>query len=760
MPDYDFHTLSFVDFEDLTRDLLQAAHGIVIQSFKVGRDRGIDLRYATGGENWIVQCKHLRKTGYAGLLRRVREEVPKIRRLSPQPSRYILSTSVELSDLNKTELADILGLSGTSDILGGNDLNNLLGIHKDVEERHYKLWLSSTAILQRVLHNAETMQTDFEFRRIVREIPRFVETAAFVQASELLDRERVLVLSGLPGVGKSTIADRLVFEKFRQGYQPIIARNGFDEARALFKQDVKQVFLYDDFLGATFLGEGGSVFVRNEDRSITDFLNVIADDESKLLILTTREHILTEAVEKSERLRHSSLRDFRYFVSVGAYTAEQRARILYNHTYFGRLPDAYLSQLINDDFFLKIIAHPKFSPRIIEWLTDLRRLKKVEAQAYRSYVVRLLDDPSEVWRHAYDEQISEAARSVLLTLHSLNGRVAHDRLFRAFEVLHAERAARYGFVTAPQDFLRAMRVLSGGFITIDHMAVQFIDPSVRDLMNAILHEVPENALDVLRGAVTMIQVEAVWALASRRDGEQILARIDQALPGLVSGISRAMNAALFFDDGNFQSKYTPSVERRLELLIEIARDCNDRSLDDLILTAIDRTVTTWQVAKPDVGSAIRVIEALNHYYWNESSSFATARERLIFGLARQDNYELDPNEMARFLELRDHTWPSEVYDGLRIMADKWAHDIGDHLRACNSEYELQRLSTKFLQIGDALGIDLRGPIQAVKVELEMFESDDEPEPDHRYQVQTNISESDLNSRSIRDLFSTLDTSAS
>lgn len=71
MPDYDFHTISPVDFEELTRDLLQARDGIVFQSFKTGRDGGLDLRFASDNENRIVQCKHFRKSGYNSLLREV-----------------------------------------------------------------------------------------------------------------------------------------------------------------------------------------------------------------------------------------------------------------------------------------------------------------------------------------------------------------------------------------------------------------------------------------------------------------------------------------------------------------------------------------------------------------------------------------------------------------------------------------------------------------------------------------------------------------
>jgi hypothetical protein len=78
MPDYDFHQLSAYDLEILARDLLQAHWGITLESFKTGKDDGIDLRYATGGDKTIVQVKHLAKTGLAGLLRQLKAEVAKV----------------------------------------------------------------------------------------------------------------------------------------------------------------------------------------------------------------------------------------------------------------------------------------------------------------------------------------------------------------------------------------------------------------------------------------------------------------------------------------------------------------------------------------------------------------------------------------------------------------------------------------------------------------------------------------------------------
>ena len=61
MPEYTFSTLNDSELENLSRDLLQSAFGLTLQSFKKGRDKGIDLRYATfENENTIVKhsAKH------------------------------------------------------------------------------------------------------------------------------------------------------------------------------------------------------------------------------------------------------------------------------------------------------------------------------------------------------------------------------------------------------------------------------------------------------------------------------------------------------------------------------------------------------------------------------------------------------------------------------------------------------------------------------------------------------------------------------
>src|SRR5207253_9679187 len=136
MPNYDFKVLSPIDFELLTRDLLQKEFRIRLETFKPGADQGIDLRYAQNKrQHLVVQCKHYAGSTFAALMRDLRREARKVYRL--RPKRYVLSTSLGLSPKNKRHIIELFYpyLCSTADIFGRDDLNNLLARHKDIERQ-------------------------------------------------------------------------------------------------------------------------------------------------------------------------------------------------------------------------------------------------------------------------------------------------------------------------------------------------------------------------------------------------------------------------------------------------------------------------------------------------------------------------------------------------------------------------------------------------------------------------------------------------
>lgn len=265
MPRYDFKSLSGQDFEELVRDLLQAEWKIALEAFRSGRDQGIDFRYAPADNGaTIIQCKHYATSGFAKLLTNLRtNELPKVQRLSP--ARYVVVTSVSLTPGNKDKIIKTLQpfVLSVRDIIGADDIEGLLTLHSDVERANFKLWLASTSVLDRVLHNATMCQTDFEVDHIRRKLPLFVKNDAFPRAIEILNNNRIVIVTGPPGIGKTTLAEMILYAHLEDGYEPVAIKAEIAEAKELFKSSHKQIFYYDDFLGQTFLGDRREFLGRN-----------------------------------------------------------------------------------------------------------------------------------------------------------------------------------------------------------------------------------------------------------------------------------------------------------------------------------------------------------------------------------------------------------------------------------------------------------------------------------------------------------------
>ena len=515
---YDFSNLSALDFEELVHDLLQTAWDVRLELFKPGRDGGVDIRAHTNGASLVVQCKNFAKSTFSNLRAKIRdEELPKIHRL--QPNRYVLVTSLPLSVSQKDELVTLLSpyVGCGEDIIGGNELERLLESKAEVVKRHHKLWLTSIPVLEKVLHAAEHHQTRAHVDRVARKLSMYVQTQAYSRAYEILEKSRVVIISGAPGIGKSTLADMLLYEHVVTGFTPVVIKGALIEGRRLATSDGPIIFHFDDFLGETNLGDRPDFLGRREDSDLLDFIEWVHSSGRHRFILTTREHIFSDALMRSERFRMHGFTQERSIVTVADYGRDQRARILYNHLWFSELPPEYLYEVLRDDFFLKIVEKADFNPRIVEWLASYRRLLSVKPEHYQDHVAKILENPHEIWRHAYQQELSQAARDLLLTLFSLSYVVFRDDLERAFGKLHAASLKRTNREDIPAAWRTAVKELEGSFINIGDSEISFLNPSLRDFMAVILHDDPDMALDITTSAIRFNQLEKLWR-GSEPDG--------------------------------------------------------------------------------------------------------------------------------------------------------------------------------------------------------------------------------------------------
>jgi hypothetical protein len=613
MMDYDFHQLSPHDLEILARDLLQAEWRVNLESFKSGRDQGIDLRYVQVQNTTIVQCKHYIRTGLSGLLRDLNKEAAKVRQL--KPTRYVLVTSIPLSPADKSKIIDIIGsdVLASGDILGHAELNGLLSQHSDVEGRHFKLWLASRAVLDRVLHNAAVTQSEFKVQQVYNEARRYVQSDAYPRALKMLRDARVVIIAGPPGVGKTTLANLLLYEHLENGYQAVVIQRDIEEGQKLFQRGQRQVFYFDDFMGATFLGDVGGAGKESDARALLEFVAMVRSTPTARLVLTTREHLYSQGINRSERLRNSDLDDLRVFLRMPDYSVVQRAKILYNHLYFSDLPSEYQDKLLEHGFYLRIIKHNKFNPRIIEWLSSYRRVRNVPVGKYLTFVESLLIDPAEIWRHAYEQEISEAARSLLLAIFSLGGKASARVLKSSFTDLHGERARTYGFSTRPEDFRSAFREVAGAFLKPMAFGdgVEVVDPSVLDLLNMVVRESPENAVDIVAGAAISDQIERIWQFANAESGGSVLAALVSSIERLEKPLERCMLADRRVKlEGGAISYQGSTFQRRMIVIVEMVERMNSVGFQPLVQSLFKRMVREWHatyINTPDTCALLRVL---------------------------------------------------------------------------------------------------------------------------------------------------------
>lgn len=497
------------DFELLIADLFGAEDEARYEAFARGPDQGVDLRREDGdGILHAIQCKHYVHSTIATLRADARKEAKKLSTLDRRPKSYRFVTSRRLTRDNKRELKRDLSpfIKRQSDIWGEDDLELLLGRHPEVERRHIKLWLPSSAELQTLLSSATYSRSRALAEEISELLPRWVPGHAFHQARELLRERNVCVIAGVPGIGKTTLAKMLLADAVDDGYEAIEVSADIEEAWDVYTPERPQAFYYDDFLGRTALTDR---LGKNEEDRLLRFMQRVANSRSTLFVLTTREYILQQARQLYEQLAVEGIDNQKFLLELAGYSRLDRARIFYNHAFFSEsLTASARRSLLRDRAYEAIIDHGAYNPRQIEWITGLsgHALTDGDNARYVEFALEALDDPTRIWRHGFEHQLDEVQRALLLVLVTMPDRVEHDDLQRAFGAF----CDAAGIATRGRAFTRALEVLDDSFIRIYHdvgsVFVRLFDPSVEDFLSGYLSESPADAELCVRGAIYFEQV--------------------------------------------------------------------------------------------------------------------------------------------------------------------------------------------------------------------------------------------------------------
>ena len=502
MYNYDFSTLNCTDFEEFVCDLLNAKEasentGVIFKTFKEGKDKGIDFLYSEANSKYdiIGQAKHYLRSGYSALEQVLKnDEKDKVNNLKPR--KYIFATSVDLSVANTESIQNIFKphIKSLNDIYGQRDLNRYLEKFPNVLDSYFKLWFSSKNVLSKLLnYRIEGRSLEFEENEIKKRLRLFVKTNHFNKARTTLENYRLIIITGEPGVGKTTMAELLLYEYIKNDYKLTYIYDDIKEVELVLKNDEsKQIFYYDDFLGHN---EFEIIKAKSSETALMKILRRISHLKNKYFILTTRTFILNSAINESENLRRFNLKAKESTLALQEYSTLMKLQLLLNHNEESELSEEYkvvLNRKSVQDF---IVYHKNFFPRSVEFITTKSNINKITSLNYEAFIRKNFNKPDEIWRHAYEHQINEVDRLLLNTMISFGDSVDLQDLEKAF-IARLDYEAKYNNFKKPlHPFTNSTKRLMGGFIVYDYhqennsKIVKFINPSLVDfLIGYLLNE--------------------------------------------------------------------------------------------------------------------------------------------------------------------------------------------------------------------------------------------------------------------------------
>lgn len=494
---YKFDVLNDEEFEEFSRDILSSHYKKTFRTYKRGRDQGIDASICDEKESIIVQVKHYCNSTFSNLLSTMKDEIVKIEKLNVD--KYILVTSLNLSVGQCKSLIDCMSgyLSSSDDIFDLKKLNSILQ-GKDnewIENKYYKLWLSSTNVLNRIINNAQKNNIEFFIERLKRNISFYVVTNYYYTALRILEHNKLLLIHGEPGIGKTTLAELLVWKFLGQEYRlKFVSGSNLRDLEPILSvsNDEKEIIFLDDFLGSTFL----DLFHETSENKLVFFLNKYIREKNKYVVLTTKTSIYNNALKNFEKLNQFSQNIEKLCLELSNYKLLEKAKIFYNHIFTKQLRKEYFYQLRINKSYLKVIKHKNYNPRIIDFITDDRIISnEIKDNNYLEFIFNKLGNPSDIWKYEFEKRLNDVERFLIFTLFSFNNEIEEKYLELSFESRYEYEIKNNGFQRQNNAFRYSLEILSKSFLRIvlkdiekQVRVVDFINPSLKDFLTNYLYE--------------------------------------------------------------------------------------------------------------------------------------------------------------------------------------------------------------------------------------------------------------------------------
>ena len=483
---FNYTDLSDFEFEELCKDIMERKLSMNLRIYTSGRDRGIDLSDYEIPHQTIVQIKHYMNSTYSSLKTSLGNEIKKVEKLNPRS--YYICVSKSLTEANTEDIYEMFAnyMDSTNNIVDLKEIDAFLAdeSNSDILRKHYKLWLHSTGILSEIYNQNIFIDCEALLSNIDIEKNYFIQTNIYDTCFKHLMRDRIIFMTGAPGVGKTITSKMLLLECASKGYKVKYTTNAnlTDIKRSLSAdKNTKEIILLDDCLGQHYFKMN-----ENKESEILSLIKYVQMNKKKKLIMNSRIAIFNEARGRSIEFNKFFNREIilNYLIDMNKMSSIDKAKIFYSHLYFNKIPAPHFKELRKEKRYKNIVNHKNYTPRIIEFIAEPHVFKEINEVDYYSYVIKSLNTPDNLWKDEFDYKLNSVDRIFMYILYSLTETIISTKALK--ECFEERLLLEPTLDTTVNNFDSVVSRLNNSMITLfdvhGEQNVGVSNPSVNDFL--------------------------------------------------------------------------------------------------------------------------------------------------------------------------------------------------------------------------------------------------------------------------------------